>query len=392
MKGRVTMLGISRWSDKYSYKTIERFFDKRIDWLRIKWLFIKNKIENREIILVADETTISKAGKATFGLGYFYAGLQGRAIKSIQFLSFSIVDVESNRAYPLFSKQLLKSKVKKEKSTKKKTVGRPKGSGNKKKRLNGLFRIVSWYLNIILKVIKTPKLRYFVYDGAFGNNSGIQAAKSVNLDLISKLKKNSILYFKFIGKQKKRGRKRKYGELVDYENLDEKYLKDTQIDGDIETKIYQLEALNKKILCRLNIVIIASINLKTKKRTHTILFSTDLKQQYEKIIKYYSLRFQIEFNFRDAKQYFGLEDFMNIKKRRIHNFANLSMFMNNISYLLYTDSSLEQYSVNDMKSLFMAEKYTYEILKYYGEKVDSILIKEAIEKIANFSMIHRMVA
>jgi len=132
--------------------------------------------------------------------------------------------------------------------------------------------------------------------------------------------------------------------------------------------------------------------LKNNRRTHTILFSTDLKQNFQKIINYYSLRFQIEFNFRDAKQYFGLEDFMNIKKRRIHNFANLSMFINNVSYLLYTESSFSKYSVNDMKSIFMAEKYTYEILKYYGKKVDSILIKEAIMRIADFSMIHRMIA
>ncbi len=83
---------------------------------------------------------------------------------------------------------------------------------------------------------------------------------------------------------------------------------------------------------------------------------------------------------------------MNIKKRRVHNFANLSMFMNNISYLLYTESSFSQYSVNDMKSIFMAEKYTYKILKYYGKKVDSILIKDAIRRIADFSMIHRMIA
>ena len=109
MKGRITMLGISRWSDKYSYKTIERFFNKKIDWLGIKWQLIKGKVAGREIILVADETTISKAGKATYGLGYFYAGLQGRAIKSIQFLSFSIVDVESKRAYPLF--QYLSQKI-----------------------------------------------------------------------------------------------------------------------------------------------------------------------------------------------------------------------------------------------------------------------------------------
>jgi hypothetical protein len=41
--------------------------------LGIKWQSIRRKLVDREIILVADETTISKAGKATYGLGYFYA-------------------------------------------------------------------------------------------------------------------------------------------------------------------------------------------------------------------------------------------------------------------------------------------------------------------------------
>ncbi len=29
MTERVKMLGVSRWGDRYSYKTIERFFDKK---------------------------------------------------------------------------------------------------------------------------------------------------------------------------------------------------------------------------------------------------------------------------------------------------------------------------------------------------------------------------
>jgi len=62
MKDRVTMLGISRWNDKYSYKTIERFFDKKIDWLSLKWHIIKSKI-GKEVILVADESTISTCVK-----------------------------------------------------------------------------------------------------------------------------------------------------------------------------------------------------------------------------------------------------------------------------------------------------------------------------------------
>jgi hypothetical protein len=40
----------------------------------------------------------------------------------------------------------------------------------------------------------------------------------------------------------------------------------------------------------------------------------------------------------------------------------------------------------------MAEKYTREILKYYGEKVDDILIDKAIRRVSAFSMIHADVA
>jgi len=67
MRGRVTMLGISRWSESYSYKTIERFFDKKINWLSLKWHLIKQTL-SQEVILVADETTVSKSGKSTHGV------------------------------------------------------------------------------------------------------------------------------------------------------------------------------------------------------------------------------------------------------------------------------------------------------------------------------------
>lgn len=117
-----------------------------------------------------------------------------------------MVDVESRRAYPLFTKQLRKEKKPKKEKSEKKSVGRPKGSKNKNSstlRLKGLFRIVGWYIRIIRKVIKIPILKYFVYDGAFGNNVGIQTVRRNGLHLVSKLKKNSNLYFKFKGKQKR---------------------------------------------------------------------------------------------------------------------------------------------------------------------------------------------
>jgi len=101
------------------------------------------------------------------------------------------------------------------------------------------------------------------------------------------------------------------------------------------------------------------------------LFSTDPKQEYDKIIEYYSLRFQIEFNFRNAKQFFGLED-----------------FMNTLTYLIYKDSHFSRYSINDIKSLFVAEQYIKEALKFYGQNRDDILISNDIKHITQFSMIY----
>jgi len=65
------------------------------------------------------------------------------------------------------------------------------------------------------------------------------------------------------------------------------------------------------------------------------------------------------------------------------------MFMNNLSFLIHKESGFSDYSVNDLKSFCMAEKYTREVLKLYGEKVDDILIHNSISRIAGFSLIHR---
>lgn len=112
---------------------------------------------------------------------------------------------------------------------------------------------------------------------------------------------------------------------------------------------------------------------------HVILFSSDLELTYDNLIEYYQLRFQIEFNFRDAKQFWGLEDFMNIKKNQVHNAANLAMFMVNLSpALLRKPSGFIGKSVNDLKAWFRASKYVTEILKLMGENPEPILINQLI--------------
>lgn len=51
------------------------------------------------------------------------------------------------------------------------------------------------------------------------------------------------------------------------------------------------------------------------------------------------MRFQIEFNFREEKQHFGLEDFMNTTQRGVENEVNLSFLMVNVSAKLLAEKS-----------------------------------------------------
>jgi putative transposase len=124
------------------------------------------------------------------------------------------------------------------------------------------------------------------------------------------------------------------------------------------------------------VVIIVKTNLHTQAQAHVILFSSDLELPYDTLRDYYSLRFQIEFNFRDAKQYWGLEDFMHITPTGVTNAANLSLFMVNVAYRLQTDGRQHDpdYSIRDLKADWRGTKYVEETIKMLVAKPEPVLL------------------
>ncbi len=136
-------------------------------------------------------------------------------------------------------------------------------------------------------------------------------------------------------------------------------------------------------------VIIEKTNKKSEKVGHAILFSSDVELSSEKLIEYYSLRFQIEFNFRDAKQDFGLEDFMNQTEVRVENGANLSFLMVNLSAKLLKESDGKCIGINDLKSQFRGVKYALETIKLIQPKAEHIVIEKVKEAISRIGSIHR---
>jgi putative transposase len=270
---------------------------------------------------------------------------------------------------------------------KKRGSGRPKGSTNKVKENVEISLYLKFIQNLLLEVMlligNNIQVKYGVLDGAFGHNDALQMIKLGGLHLISKLKKNSKLYFPYEGAYSGRGAPRKYGERINYKNIPIKFLKKSTCEKSIKTDIYQMTMLHKLFSQKLNIVIIVKENLNTKSRDFVILFSSDLDLDYEKLIDYYKLRFQIEFNFRDAKQYWGLEDFMNIKETPVKNAINLAFFMVNLSHILINIVRPQnaEFSVQDIKAHFRGTKYVDEVLKLLPQKPDPILIQQIFKEI-----------
>lgn len=404
--GRITMLGLSRWTEKGgSYRTIQRFYNSIIFWKELQWQLIRKNflLKEGEYLLAGDETVVSKAGKQTFGLDRFFSGIQQRVIRSVAFFAISIIDVEKGRSYPIELKQVIRSeeekvarKTRKEQNDTmpKRKRGRPKGSKNKanqvEKRSPELERIQNSLKSVLELIGQTIQLKFIALDGHFGNDPCARMVKELGLELVSKLRTDAALYLPYHGEQLHRGRKRIYGQKLDLSKPPVQFLKSTQTEAGYQTDIFQGVFLNKNFSLPLNVVIIVKTNLKTLSKAHVVLFSTDLDLDYERLIRYYSLRFQIEFNFRDAKQHWGLEDFMNIKELPVTNAANLSLFMVNFSFALMQPFREHDpdFSVLDLKSHFRGLRYASEIINILPQKPDNILLHQIFEHFARLGAIH----
>ena len=218
-------------------------------------------------------------------------------------------------------------------------------------------------------------LPYLVLDGHFGTHNALHMARQSHLHLIAKLRYDAALSFPSTGPYAGRGPHRKYGRKVEAGNMPEKSLQETTVEGHIETRLYQAQLLHKEFVQPLPVVILAKTTLRTQAQAHVILFSSDLALPYAPLVDDYRLRCQIACTFRDAKQYWGLEDFMHVTPTGVTNAAHLSLFMVNVAYRLRTDlhPHAPDYRVLDLKADCRGYKYVEETIKWLPDKPEPVL-------------------
>ncbi|MEG4004715.1 hypothetical protein QUA41_15440 [Microcoleus sp. Pol11C1] len=113
------------------------------------------------------------------------------------------------------------------------------------------------------------------------------------------------LRYLYTGEQKKLGDPRKYDGKVDWHDLSRlNFVKDIKSG----VSLYTLEVSRCCLNCPISFACISEVKANGKIK-NALLFSIYIHLLPEQIVEYYQTRFQIEFIFREVKQFTELSDF-----------------------------------------------------------------------------------
>lgn len=323
-----------------------------------------------EAIAAMDCSFLPKSGKATYGLDWFYNGSASRSEKGLEISVIAVVDVATHRGYTLSVQQTPTTPV----STQRKAKGKGKSKSKSTQTFScqDIERICDYLKQLPEKpkATQTPEqtfepevtrvdhylrhlnathpyfpvgLNYLVGDGFYSKQKFVDGVVALNLHLVSKLRVDADLRYLYMGSQRPKGRHRKYDGKVDLNDLSRFTLVETLEPGlNLSTAVVWHVSLKRKIRLAL---LVDTRN--PDKIGYVPLFSTDVDLDPKKMLDYYKARFQIEFIFRDAKQFTGLTDAQTRDPKKLDFHFNASLSALNLAKY---DAPLRQAQANSERS------------------------------------------
>jgi hypothetical protein len=291
LRGRVTGRNLSRYCD-YSERTIARQFRASFDWPDFHQRVLTAVFDPRsDLISVQDASFIPKSGKQTFGLGHFFNGCANRAERGLEISTLAVVEVTRRCAFTLAVAQTPPGDSK---ATSAPTEDETRIDFYKQQLRDQRQRL-------------PPSVTYHCVDGYFAKKKYIDEVVALNLHPITKLRYDANCLFLYTGPHpQRRGPKRKYDGKVTFQDLRRfAYL------GPLEERahVHLYTALVWHVSLKRKLRVVVLLNRKDPHKPRSIvLASTDLRLNGCKLVEFYVARFQIEFLFRDGKQFTGLAD------------------------------------------------------------------------------------
>ncbi len=321
-RGKINFRNLSRYSH-YSERTYTRQFDKSFNFMAFNRAIINECIDQDSDqdsdqdpasahILALDASFIPKSGKKTYGLDHFWNGCQSKKEKGLEICGVALIDVDKNTAFTLKVAQTVPTRANQKAETE-----------DEETRIDQYLQ----HLRDVQPYLKADET-YLAVDGYFSKKTFIDGVTNLKLHQIGKLRCDANMRYLYTGpkREKGSGRQKVYDGKVDWQDVSRFTYHHTQED----IALYSL-VLNHKCFKR-NLKVVVLLNEKIKnKKNYVILFSTDTHLDAQTILMYYKARFQIEFIFRDAKQFTGLSDAQTRDEKRLDFHFNASLTTLNLS-------------------------------------------------------------
>ena len=173
------------------------------------------------------------------------------------------------------------------------------------------------------------------------------------MHLISRLRDDADLKYLYRGPPTgKRGRPGKYAGKVITENIDTNYFE--LIEQNQEATVYSAVVYSKALKRNIRLVHVTYASNKGK-LIRKLYFSTDTQMAALEILDCYQSRFQIEFLYRDAKQYTGLNDSQARSENKLNFHFNAALTTINIAkvehWLSQPKEERKPFSMADIKTM-----------------------------------------
>lgn len=292
-----------------------------------------------------DASFIPKSGQATYGLAYFHNGKASRSERGLEISMIAIVDVESSIGYTLSVQQTPVIEA-----------------GSEQTRVDAYLD----HLRYTVSAFPTA-VRHLVGDGFYSKRKWVDGVVDSGLEAIGKLRHDANLKYLYDGPQKKKGARRKYDGKV---TLTERSRWRALGKVDPEQDIYLYSAIVWSVSLKRKIQVVYLMNCKHPERPcFALLFSTDLTLDPRQLYRAYKARFQIEFIFRDAKQFTGLTDCQARDAQKLDFHFNASLSALNLA-------KYEQYQQRDPQNPFV-----FSMASYKRRKLNQYLLERFIDKL-----------
>lgn len=375
--GKANFTNLSRYGE-YSERTYRRQYQKSFDFIPFHAQTIAAAIEpSREQIAAIDCSFISKSGKQTWGVDNFYNGSISKSQKGLEISVISVVDVIAHQGYTLSVQQTAKTNRQPIPSAsptasptaKKKRKSKSKAKAKAKVKTEP---VISERVKGYLEQLKTARahlptaVKYLTADSFYSKKSVVDGVVVIDLHLISKLRIDADLRYCYTGEQKPKGAPRKYDGKVDLSDLSRLELSGELADG---TKMYSQVVWHVSLKRKIRIVYLIDRRNPDKQRV-ALLFSTDTTLDPLRLYEYYKSRFQIEFIFRDAKQFTGLCDCQSRQQQSLDFHFNASLAALNIAKLEQQKSQSDNGEDSQPQSFSMA---TYKRLALNGHLLERFI-------------------